>query len=356
MCLDTMSVKNNVNYGDAIESVFAIFLSLLMANKTITEDHIRKIMRRIVFNETINIADNISFRKSSLLVNLTTFLKSESLLLLFDSSELPTSLLVKINGLIENFQKTQTYKELIAHRDHFVDSHSTTPIVVSVIAAGSKNAQNKSAKSDITIVFNANNYEEHINISLKSESKTISNLSPTASLVSFSDLFNLSTQFKKQAAILHDNYSKRKLTYDEKKHEISDIFLSFIDNIEAIDVSSSATIQHSVIDMISKQLFGDDCDYLIDIRNTGEIYEITRKQFDYFKSSEFNLLCKKSIRTELPTLQFFLLNKEISSKYLTLKDMFFQFRIKIRKTSDGSSECKFYVELGNLLFENSTII
>ena len=342
------NVFQGLNLGEAMEGIFSIVTANFLATGKATLSDVEKTRKKVISGKELVIFDN-NLDSNHVTVKLLLNLKTSSLLSVFgpkSEPELPETLDRRTRLLITSFEQTSAYKRIKELRDSFIVRGKADSITFNVIADGaSGEASGGQIKGDIIVRIVAKNKANKtitLPFSIKSDSTTVSNLSPVTGMLKFANMFHLSKGLLDDLQKFKNNYK----TYqgEDKKALIEKLFLRMIK--EVTNMSFTEKLKNDVFDLLQKEIFGDDLADVIDITNTS-IKEITMANFDELrKNTEIQAI--STVRTGPPVLQFF---RKPETGSLSLNDMIFQLRTKIRQSaSSGSWEFKFYVEVGKVLY------
>ena len=338
---------NSLNLGEAMEGIFSIFAASLLATGKATVADVDKIRKKIISGKEYVIFDS-DLGNNHVKVTLLVRLKTDSLKLVFGPTaapDLPETLERRTRLLATSFEHTSAYQRISALRNEFIKEKGADIVSFAVIADGaSGEASGGSIKGDIIVRIVAKNKVGKtvtLPFSIKSESKTVSNLSPSTGMLKFAKIFGLSDKLKSDLVHFKENYK----SYDaaNKRKMIENLFSRMI--VEVKELSFTPQLTNDVFDLLEKEVFGDDLADVIDITNTS-IKEISLVNFkELRKNTKISVI--SSVRSGPPVLQFF---RQPEEGELSLNDMIFQLRTKVRETSSGGFEGKFYVETGKLLY------
>lgn len=249
----------------------------------------------------------------------------------------------KIDTLVRGIETSNFGKRLLDTKQKYVNNNQKEQLYFRVIADGiAGESSGGEIKSDVDVTLQIRNAQgkiignEKIPFSVKSKSKTLSNLSPFNGMKKIAMAFDIPTNFIEDYRPV---FEQRAITDTEKaavNKAISAIYNKLADLM--VKKSQDANFSKNAVDFISREVFGTDLADLVDI-DGGKIKEIPKKVFDSLvKTMKFKAV------------------KSGNNVKVMVKDstslMLFSTRIKIRTSaSTGGVERKFYIEAGNLLYK-----
>lgn len=336
-----------LNLGEAMEAIFSIIAANFLATGKATLADVQRIRKKIISGKELVLFDS-NLGNNHVSVTLLIRLKTEPLKTVFGPTsdpDMPETLDRRTKLLISSFEQTSAYQRISALRNEFVKEKGADIISFSVIADGASGEISKgSIKGDIIVKIVAKNKGGKtvtLPFSIKSESITVANLSPAAGMLKFANVFGLSKKFVGDLQEFKDHY--KDFQGEDKKKIIENLFARMIAEVKKLSFTPELT--KKVFDLLEKEVFGDDLADVIDITNTA-IKEISLTNFNKLRKNT-EIIAISSVRSGPPVLQFF---RKPEEGEITLNDMIFQLRTKIRETSRGGYEFKMYVEVGKLLY------
>lgn len=366
-----------INEGDAIEGIFAIALAELWAYGEIDKRRLNKVRTEIepeMFNkkrfETIirdepkgsNTGFVIGTPSDTFKVKLTVRLKPRSVEgaygkkyeILFKKSKDIGSLDKKIDALIKN-AKTFSSK-ILAARNRFLKNNKSDFVDIHILADGIEGESSGGAiKGDLMITVKANG--KRISsltypISLKSGSKTLSNLSPYKGLMSLLDKFDLEyirEGYYAQALGPGGSLEKAKTPEQRKKkvEMLTTMYEEFI--YDVADTGGTKDFTKAAFGIFKEAAFGDDLADVVDIQKGG----IHTMSVDYINGLEEQALKNKEylrgtvIGSGSNVKLAIHFGRVGTNKKMHLMTM----RKKFRVTGSGGMELKMYVEAGKMAYD-----
>lgn len=366
---------SKINEGDVMEGIFAIALCEIFAYGEVDKTRLNTIRKEIepklfesgrfekVIRDTLGkgrgfITD--SFPPDTFVVKLILRLKPKSVTgafgkeysVLFESTKDVGNIDKKIDTLIRESQKYKS--RLIQIRDRFLKNKKSDKVVFEIYADGiAGEASGGKIKADIDLRVFANGSRQadiHIPFSLKSGSKTLSNLSPYKGLMEMMDTFGLEYVFEEEfaTALGPGGSLERAKTPEQKRMKVkmlTDMYDGFIEGMEKEGNTQSFT--ETAFKVLQGAAFGDDFATVIDLDQSTVKQMSPEYTADLLKSSIKNRqFLKASIigTGDNRQLAVHFYDKNNPKNYL------FTFRKKFRTGSSGSMELKFYLEAGKMAY------
>ena len=345
-----------VNEGDIIEGIFCLATGLYLAYNHIDKQKLNKL--RTLINpqkfldghEQVEIIKNHQEGKDFVTVECVIRLKLASTAnafgsdyhILYERQEDVGSLDKKINTLISAVESSSFGRRLQETKMKYINNNTREKLFFRVIADGiAGEVSGGEIKSDVDIILeirdaaNKKIGTERIPFSIKSKSKTVSNLSPFNGMKKIAQAFQIDVNFIEKYRPI---FEQRAITAVEKEatnKAITAIYNELSQRLVA--QSSHVKFSKNAVDFISHEVFGQDMVDIIDI-DTNKIKEIPKKVFDSLtRTMEFEAIRSGNY------IKFMVKGSSTM--------MLFSTRIKIRTSSSGGVERKFYIEAGNLLYK-----
>jgi hypothetical protein len=345
-----------LNEGDIMEGIFCLATGLYLAYDEIDKEKLNKF--RVAINpqnfvdgrEQIMIIKDHVENMDVVSVECVIRLKAESTRdafgsdykILYEHQKDIGNINKKIESLVRNIETTNFGKRLLDLKHRYVKNNTKELLYFRVVADGiAGEISGGEIKSDVDVILEIRDANkklvgtEKIPFSVKSKSKTLSNLSPFNGMKKIATSFAIDTTFIEKYRPI---FEERAITPAQK--EATNKAISAIYNelsTEMVKKSTDKNFSRNAVEFISKEVFGSDLADLIDI-DTTKIKEIPRNLFDSIvKTMEFEAVKSGN----------FIKVMVKGSTNLLL----FSTRIKIRTSSSGSVERKFYIEAGNLLYK-----
>lgn len=347
-----------VNEGDVIEGIFCLATGLYLAYNKIDKRELNKL--RLMINpakfldghEEIMILKDHQEKKDFVSVECVIRLKAQSTQdafgsdyeILYERQQDIGNIDKKIDTLVKSIDSTSFGKRLLEMKNKYLNNATKEYLYFRVIADGiAGEVSGGEIKSDVDITLQVYDAKrkligtEKVPFSIKSKSKTVSNLSPFNGMKKIANAFNIDTKFIEKYRPI---FEQRAITVAEK--DATNKAISAIYNelgALMIEKNSDPQFSKNAVEFISKEVFGADLADLVDI-DKSSIKEISKSVFD------------RLIRT----MKFEAVK---SGNYIKImvkgssQMMLFSTRIKIRTSSTGGVERKFYIESGNLLYKGS---
>lgn len=346
-----------INEGDIMEGIFCLATGLYLAHGKIDKRQLNTL--RTVINpakfldgheEIMVIKDhveNIDLVSVECVIRLKVKSTSNAFgpdyKILYENQNDIGNIDQKINTLVNGVENSNFGKRLLDVKKKYVENNTKELLYFRVVADGiAGEVSGGEIKSDVDVILQVMNAQkkviatEKIPFSIKSKSKTVSNLSPFNGMKKIADAFDIDAAFIEEYRPM---FEQRAITDTEKEavnKAISAIYNKLADLM--VKKSSDANFSKNAVEFISKEVFGSDLADLVDI-DGGKIKEIPKKVFDSF----------------IRTMKFEAVKSGNYIKFMVKGSsnlMLFSTRIKIRTSaSTGGVERKFYIEAGNLLYK-----
>lgn len=346
-----------VNEGDIMEGIFCLATGLYLAYDEIDKKKLNELrtiinpMKFIDGHEEITVIKDHVENKDLVSVECVIRLKAKSTSdafgpdykILYEHQNDIGGINQKIDTLVKGVQTSNFGKRLLDTKKKYVENNTKELLYFRVIADGiAGEVSGGEIKSDVDVTLQVMNAQkkviatEKIPFSVKSKSKTVSNLSPFNGMKKIAEAFNISTDFIEEYRPI---FEQRAMTDTEKEavnKAISAIYNKLGEHM--VKKSGDAMFSKNAIEFISKEVFGSDLADLVDI-DGGKIKEIPKSVFD----------------SMIRTMKFEAVKSGNNIKFMVKGStslMLFSTRIKIRTSaSTGAVERKFYIEAGNLLYK-----
>ena len=349
-----------LNEGDIIEGIFAIALSVYVADDKVTKERVNFFRTKIepsIFSSgraSIQIANMIKKQSGRnppdfFNVNLEVRLKEASVTgaygsqfqILYKSSKDVGNIDKKINQIITSQTTSSWAKKISAVRDKFLKNSTGEVVTFQIVADGiAGESSGGEIKADIELIIYGTKksgktkiFEEKILFSLKSESVTVANLSPYNGMKDFAKALNLKwTDVQKYEVI-----GKPARTDVEKAFKFK-LIKDMFEELKSMIVKSKRNISKDAFIFLKKSIFGSDLANVVDVQSKG-VKEITPEYFNELQKTT--------------TLQ--VMDKGNNLVFVDSKTgvPIFQLRTKLRPppAANGSGEAKFYLEVGKGIYD-----
>lgn len=344
-----------LNEGDIIEGIFCLAVGLYLGYDTIDKGKLNSF--RTVINpnnfvdgrERVFIVKDKTLGKDKLTVECIIRLKAATTSaafgpnynILYSKQSDIGKIDQKINNIISNISGSAFGAKLQNMKKKYVENSTEEELDFAVEADGIAGETSGGAlKADVEVKLTVKNNkgsiigQEKIPFSIKSKSKTLSNLSPYKGMLKFAKAFSINDSFITKSK---NAFESKAITLAEKE-AINKLIIDLYNELVTKIVSSSKSNKFSImaLNFIQKEIFGDDLADLIDIDNR-KIKEITQTSFNNLKDNHKFIAIKSGQQMKI-----------VDSK--NTKDVLFSTRVKLRVSSSGSAERKFYIEAGKLLY------
>jgi hypothetical protein len=339
--------------GDVIEGIFTIALSLYLAYGKVEKTKLNSIRTKIdpkIFltgKIKYSVAENLPRKKPGKIpdkfnVSFEMKLKPKPIVgafgedyeVLYKSSRDVGKIDKKINQLISSFQNSNFAKKTDTAVNKFLDNNIGENVTFIVIADGIEGESSGGLiKGDVTLQIYAEKkrskekiLSESLSFSLKSESVTVSNLSPYKGMLEFANAlkiqWNAQEKYKRLSAPFNGT--------EEQKAKFKLINSMYSDlKKEIIEKSKQRGFSKNALSFLKKNIFGEDMADVIDVQSNA-VKEITANYYNYLEEN-----VKLGVEIKGNNLIF------IDQK---TKQKIFQIRTKLRPPP--ANEAKFYLEVG----------
>lgn len=347
-----------INEGDVMEGLFAIAVSVLLAEGRVERSKINSIRSSIepkmfaTGRFEYAVAKNVKVQKSSnppdiFNVNLAVRLKEASVTgaygkeykMKYSKTSDIGNIGKKLDNLIENAhpQRSSFAKKLFEARDQFLENNQGETVTFNVVADGIAGESSGGAvKGDVTVNVEAVSskgkskiFSQTIPFSLKSESVTVANLSPYNGMLDIAKAFGL----KWKDVSKYDFLKQRAISAAEKKKRFELIQMMY-DELKKMITTNKSDISNRAYAFLQDAIFGKDLADVVDMQKGG-VKEIT---YDYFQKLKKNT--KLNVISE---------GKNIVFKDSKNNTPIFQLRVKLRPPP--ANEAKFYLEVGKGIYK-----
>lgn len=356
-------MAKGLNEGDAIEGIYAIAGALKFTYGEINKTKLNKIRTTIEpamfskgrFTETIT-EYGVGPDGDSFTTTLVVRLKPKSVEgaygrqynVLFKQGKDIGNLDAKINTLIK--EADIAFSPLITVRNRLLSNNKTDMVDFEIIADGVEGEQSGGAvKGDIMVNIKANGRpikKEGFSFSLKSGSKTLSNLSPYVGLMRMMDKFGLEYVYEDEfaGALGPGGPLERATTPQAKKSKVnmlSEMYNGFIEGLEG--EGGSKVFTKTAFDVLFEAAFGDDFASVIDVDKS----KVKLMDPDLIMAMKGNALKNNTYLygTIVGSGDKRVLQIHFDRSWDS-KNTLLSFRKKFRVSSGGSMELKLYVEAG----------
>jgi hypothetical protein len=345
------------NEGDAMEGIFCLAAGLYLAYDEIDKAKLNK-FRAVIDpqkfadgHEHIMIVKDHITDKDVLSVDCVIRLKTESTQnafgsdyqILYEHQRDIGDIDAKIQNLVKNIETTNFGRRLLALKNKYVKNNTKELLYFRVEADGiAGETSGGEVKADVDVKLEIRDAkkkligQENIPFSIKSKSTTLSNLSPFNGVKKIAASFDIDTTFIEKFRPI---FERRAKTVAEKEATNEAIMAMYNElTVHMVKKSNDKNFSRNAVNFIRKEAFGADLADIVDIDKT-KIKEIPKEFFDSMVS----------------TLEFEAVKSGNYIKVMlkgSTKLVLFSTRIKIRTSSSGAVERKFYIEVGNMLYKN----
>lgn len=349
-------MANKINEGDVMEGIFALACSLYIAYGKIDKSKLNQLRLKIEPNKfkagrvALLIADDIPLFEDRLTVELQMRLKSGSVTGAFGDDfamyVLKHNDIGKINEKIDILIKTAEsavyLKQLNRIKSQYANNLKIEKLKFIIVADGVEGEQSAGTiKGDVMISLYVEDSKgkkilsspNAISYSIKSGSKTAANLSPYKGMLAIAKHFLV----KYDSPEYYQNVMDRSAITATEKQAMVEATRAMFKELQELIISRRDRITKEAIEYIRYNVQGSDQAALIDI-GASKLKEISREKFDLIEKSGIKIEAKRSG----DYLKFVSTADE--------KLVLFSLRLKIRTSSSGKAERKFYVETGNMLY------
>lgn len=357
------------NEGDIMEGIFSLAVGLYLADGKVDKAKLNKFRTLIDPQKFVNGREDIVIVKDriekldKISVDVSLRMKAKSVSAAYGEDYLPLynkqsdigNLDRKIDLLIREIQNTAFGKKLITARNGFVNNSKAERLDFRIVADGIAGEQSGGdLKGDVTVslMVSEDNKsmkkvgEYHTNFSLKSESVTVANLSPFNGMQKimnkFGGTFKSFDKFKVA-------FEKNAVTLAEKQYVeaiIYEMFDELYHELDRIAKVSPKNFSKAAFDFFTMSTNGTDLADVIDISRTN-IKEINYRYLEILRDDLNMKLIPVKPAGNKGVIRFINAKDPNDSGG---KNTLFQLRLKIRTSSTGSAERKFYVETGKLAY------
>ena len=364
-----------LNEGDVIEGIFALALAEIFAYGDIDKTRLNKARTKIepemfkdgrydvVIRDTLGKGRGFktkSFPPDIFTVKLILRLKPKSVEgaygkdynVLFKKSKDIGNIDAKINAMIKHAKGFKS--KLLKIRDKYLKNNRADKVTFEIFADGiAGETSGGKIKADIDLRIFANGKKQadlHIPYSLKSGSKTLSNLSPYKGLMEMMDKFGLEYVYEDEFAgnLGPGGALERAKTPAQKKAKVqmlTDMYDGFIEGME--DEGNTAAFTKTAFQIINEAAFGDDFATVVDLdkssvkymdpKYTNELLDAALRNRRYAKAGIIGSGDNRKL-----AIYFDDINKP--------ENHLFTYRKKFRVSGSGSMELKLYVEAGKMIY------
>lgn len=345
-----------LNEGDVIEGIFTIALALYLAHGKVDKRELNKIRTQIdtkMFNTgrfKHSIGKNLKRQKPGkpadfFNVDIEMRLKPESIVgafgkdfqVYYKKSTDIGNIDKKIDQLIKATETASFTTKADQAVDKFLNNNVGEAVTFVVIADGiAGESSGGDIKGDVTLEIYAQKMNSKqkissgsISFSLKSESVTVSNLSPYKGMLDIASALKIKWDAKEK----YQRLSKPFKGPEEQKAKF-ELIESMYDRLskEIVTASKTASFTKNAMDFLGKNIFGSDSANVIDVQK-GAVKEITTEYFNILKN---NITLEANIK-----------GKNLVFVDKQSKTPIFQIRTKLRKEAN---EAKFYLEVGKGIY------
>ena len=358
--------SRSLNEGDIVEGIFAIVVALNIAEDTVRPEMVERWRRRIepaLYRkerqiEVISDYSNLE-TKDRIKVVLEMRLKSPKTVAGSFGNEYSSindvpSIARKQAALIQQIEGSSALKRIRQFKEEILSNGRRDAVVFTVIAdglAGETSGGNlkgdvmirvqssESASGDLEDIVGSETQE--IAFSLKSDSKTVANMSVYRGLISLAEAWGIHDFLENVE--LYARVLDRQADKKEKAKLIAAMFADFAERLDAMD--KTPEFSKRVIEFISGSIFGDDLADVVDITGSG-IKEVTMQGFAKLieQGLTFDVVIGRQ-KNGNPVIHFYQTGNQSASGKL------FHLRTKIRVDENGNlKEAKLYPELGPMAY------
>jgi hypothetical protein len=361
-------LTEKVNEGDIAEGIFAIACGLHIAYDKIDAGQVEQIRQQIEpalhkgGRQTIEIADMSDLKtKDRIKVVLEIRLKSEKTVGGSFGAEYETasdipSIARKQTALIGQIEGSSALAKIRKFKEEILNNGRRDAVIFRVIADGLEGeSSGGTMKGDVAIQIEASESAEgdlkdivgaetqSVSFSLKSGSRTIANMSPYHGMLQVTDWFGLGDIFGGGfQEINREAPESRSASKEEKLAAAKGMWQKLQQAL--VGASGNDEFKNQVFSFLEKSAFGDDKADVVDMGKSG-IKEISAANIEAMKNDDsFGITPVISGNY----VKFYRTPKEGES--IARGDLLYHFRTKLRTTSKGGLELKFYPEVGNLAY------
>jgi len=364
----TTLTEGKLNEGDVVEGIFAIAVALNIAYDAVEPSLVEKWRKKIEpalyrkERQVIVISDHSDMKtKDRIKVVLEMRLKSPKTVggsfgAEYDSMNDVPSIAKKQASLLKQIDSSSALKKIRSFKESILTNGKRDAVVFTVIADGLEGETAEgNLKGDVMLKVQASESAQgeledtvgaevqEVAFSLKSNSKTVANLSIYKGLIALAESWGIqgfSSQVERFAAL-----TDRKTDKVAKAKLLAEMFTAFANELDKIDKTPEFSAK--VVEFLSGAIFGDDMADVVDITKSG-IHEVTKENFDKLigEGMTFDVIVGKQSNGN-PIINFFRTGSGGKNK----ADKLFHLRTKIRVDENGGlKEAKLYPELGPLAY------
>ena len=343
-----------LNEGDVIEGIFSIAIAQLFAYDKIDKSKLNSLRTRIdpaVFSSgrfTTTVREYSDGKpEDKIKVTLSVRLKPASVSgafgpnyeILYKNSRDIGNIDQKINQLVSQIN-TNYSKKIETIKNNFLKNNESDVVNINIIADGIAGESSGGAiKGDIDVKVTINGKEsmdDRLSFSLKSGSKTLSNLSPFNGMMDVVSRFGVSLKDRRKYQEVLGKTLASARTSEEKRMKvklIEELYSEIKNGLQKKGGTPNFT--NAAYQLFKDSAFGSDLAEVVDINKT-KIKEMNVKSIDELQKSGEKIVCVISGNN----LKFLVKNKEL-----------FQMRFKKRAEELSANdyaikELKFYIEAG----------
>jgi hypothetical protein len=346
-----------INEGDVMEGIFSIACALYIAYGKIEKTKLNTLRTQIEPSKftagrvNIPIVSGQTIGKDTLTVELQIRLKPKSVTGAFgkdfqfyiqkqsDIGDLNR----KIDLIISSAESSRYLQKLNVAKNRYLQNNTAEDIGFMIVADGVEGEQSGGAvKGDVMITLYVKKAGERQNLlvdpetisySIKSGSKTAASLSPYNGMLAIAKHFSVKYSHPEK----YESILSRAARTPAEKQATNDAIRMMFDELRKLIVAKGSAVTKDAFEYIRYHVQGTDQAFLVDIDKT-KLKEIPVERFKTLQDSGVQI--KAVIDGEF-------------LKFVSVKEpklILFQLRLKLRESSSGSAERKFYVETGNMLY------
>ena len=362
-------LNEKLNEGDVVEGIFAIAVALDLAYDEIQPSMVESWRKKIEpalyrkERQELVIADLSDMQtRDRIKVVLEMRLKSPKTVggsfgAEYDSINDVPSIAKKQASLIAQVGKSSALSRIRKFKEEILSNGRRDAVLFKVVADGLEGETAEgNLKGDVMVRIQASESAngdlgdivgseiQELAFSLKSDSKTVANMSVYNGLIQLAEAWGIPAFSSKI-----DNFSEiknRKADKATKARLIAEMFNLFATELDKID--KTPDFSRKVVDFLSGAIFGDDMADVVDITRSG-VHEVTKENFDKLVGAgmTFDVIVGRQ-KNGNPIIHFY----KTGSSGKNPKDKLFHLRTKIRVDEDGGlKEAKLYPELGPLAYQ-----
>jgi len=345
-----------LNEGDILEGIFCLAAGLLLAYENVDKNKLNQ-LRTVVDpskfldgRESVVVikerAEGLDRNSVTCVIRLKAATTSSAFgkdyEVLYSSQKDVGNIDQKVTTIQNLVNSTSFAGRLLALKKKYTTNRTAESLDFVITADGiAGESSGGEIKGDVTVSFEVRDFKgkvigsESLNYSIKSKSVTVSNLSPYKGMIKMAEAFGVtSTNLIKKYKPIFERPA-RDATAKEAVNQAMNEMYAIIQN-EVIKKNTDPKFTERAFNFIKKEIFGSDLADLVDIQDK-KIKEITKDYVDHISKN----VKVKAIKT---------------GQYLRIvavtdpKSVLFSIRLKVRTSSSGSVERKFYIESGNMLY------